>query len=78
MNMDSFEHINNELRAMAIPLTALQHAEVRKRFAAHLGLGDRRPDMVIRFGYAPPMPMSLVENNRRASLVSARRARARS
>ncbi|MEC9343876.1 MAG: nitroreductase family protein, partial [Pseudomonadota bacterium] len=32
---------------------------VRERLAAHLGLGGRRPDLVMRFGYAPPMPRSL-------------------
>lgn len=31
---------------------------VRAEFAAWLGLG-RRPDLVVRFGYAPPMPKSL-------------------
>lgn len=34
-------------------------AEVRRRFADHLGLGDRRPDLVVRFGYGPEMPLSL-------------------
>lgn len=31
---------------------------VRSEFATWLGLG-RRPDLVVRFGYAPPMPRSL-------------------
>lgn len=31
---------------------------VRTEFAAWLGLG-RRPDLVVRYGYAPPMPKSL-------------------
>ncbi|MEQ8696533.1 MAG: Tat pathway signal protein [Bauldia litoralis] len=34
-------------------------AAVRRRFADHLDLGDRRPDFVVRFGYGPRMPMSL-------------------
>jgi hypothetical protein len=34
-------------------------ADVRSRFADHLGLGGRRPDLVVRFGYGPEMPMSL-------------------
>ncbi len=34
-------------------------ASVRPELQALLGLGDRRPDMVLRFGYAPPMPRSL-------------------
>lgn len=32
---------------------------VRRDFARWLGAGDRRPDLVVRFGYAPPLPMSL-------------------
>jgi nitroreductase len=31
----------------------------RPELQALLGLGDRRPDMVLRFGYAPPMPRAL-------------------
>lgn len=38
------------------PVEAL---EVRTQFAAHLGLGDKRPDLVIRFGYAPDLPFSM-------------------
>lgn len=34
-------------------------APVRREFARWLGIGDRRPDLVVRFGYAPPMPMSM-------------------
>jgi hypothetical protein len=34
-------------------------AAVRPDFASSLGLDGRRPELVIRFGYAPPMPMSL-------------------
>ncbi len=32
---------------------------VRREFAEWLGIGDLRPDLVVRFGYAEPMPMSL-------------------
>lgn len=32
---------------------------VRADFASWLGIGDQRPDLVVRFGYAPPMPMSM-------------------
>ncbi len=32
---------------------------VRGQFAAYLGLGDRRPDLVMRFGYGPELPKSL-------------------
>lgn len=34
-------------------------AATRPQLQALMGLGDRRPDMVLRFGYAPPMPRSL-------------------
>lgn len=34
-------------------------AAIRPDFANWLGIGDRRPDLVIRYGYAPPMPRSL-------------------
>ncbi len=32
---------------------------VRADFARWLGVGDARPDLVVRFGTAPPMPMSM-------------------
>lgn len=32
---------------------------VRAEFARWLGVPDARPDLVVRFGYAPPLPMSL-------------------
>lgn len=32
---------------------------VRGEFSAWLGLGERRADLVVRLGYAPPMPKSL-------------------
>jgi hypothetical protein len=34
-------------------------ASTRSELQALLGLGDRRPDLVLRYGYAPPMPRSL-------------------
>jgi hypothetical protein len=34
-------------------------ASIRPRFAAHLGLGGARPDLVIRFGRGPTLPPSL-------------------
>lgn len=33
--------------------------EVRRQFADYLGIGERRPDLLIRFGYAPRLPQSL-------------------
>ena len=33
--------------------------EIRPQFAAWLGDADARPDLVVRFGYAPALPMSL-------------------
>ena len=33
--------------------------EVRRQFASHLGVGDRLPDLVLRFGAGPVLPMSL-------------------
>jgi nitroreductase len=32
---------------------------VRVQFATYLGIGDRRPDLVMRFGYGPELPRSL-------------------
>jgi hypothetical protein len=37
-------------------------AGLRPRLAAELGLGTRRPDLVLRFGYGPEMPRSLRRN----------------
>ena len=34
-------------------------ASVRSEFANWLGIGKARPDLVIRFGYAPTLPMSM-------------------
>ena len=32
---------------------------LRGQFASYLGIGDRRPDLVMRFGYGPELPKSL-------------------
>jgi hypothetical protein len=32
---------------------------VREQFAAYLGTGGRRPDLVVRFGTGPELPRSL-------------------
>ncbi|MGT2437466.1 hypothetical protein ACU4GH_18370 [Bradyrhizobium betae] len=34
-------------------------AALRPQFATSLGLGDRRPDIVMRFGTGPTLPKSL-------------------
>jgi hypothetical protein len=33
-------------------------ATLRQQFTSWLGLGDRRPDLLVRFGYGPEMPRS--------------------
>lgn len=38
---------------------AVEVAAVRTQFAAAMGLGTRRPDLVVRFGRGPEMPRSL-------------------
>jgi hypothetical protein len=38
---------------------AVEVSDVRRRLADHLGIGERRPNFVVRFGYGPEMPMSL-------------------
>lgn len=38
---------------------AVEVPEVRKQFAEYLGIGDKRPDLLIRFGYGPELPQSL-------------------
>lgn len=37
-------------------------ASLRPQLAAELGLGARRPDLVVRYGYGPEMPRSLRRN----------------
>jgi len=38
---------------------AVEVAAVRARLAEHLSLGERRPDLIVRFGYAEDMPSSM-------------------
>jgi nitroreductase len=38
---------------------AVEVPEVRRRLAEHLGLGERRPDLIVRFGYGAAMPPAL-------------------
>lgn len=38
---------------------AVEVPDVRRQFAAYLGLSDRRPDLLVRFGYGPSLPRSL-------------------
>ncbi|KKC32766.1 Acg family FMN-binding oxidoreductase [Devosia psychrophila] len=38
---------------------AVEVPKVRQRLAEHLGLGQRRPDLIVRFGYAEDMPSSM-------------------
>ncbi len=38
---------------------AVEVAAVRRRLADRLGLGARRPDFIVRFGYGPEMPRAL-------------------
>jgi hypothetical protein len=70
---DDKEHwvkVGRSFQRFALQATALgiRHAHInqpmevpaiRSEFAAWLGIGKTRPDLVVRFGYAPPMPMSL-------------------
>jgi hypothetical protein len=46
--------IKNAFLNMPVEVAAL-----RPQFAVDLGIGDRRPDLVVRFGYGPAMPRSL-------------------
>jgi hypothetical protein len=46
--------IKNALLNQPIEVSAL-----RPQFATYLGMGDRRPDLVLRFGYGPETPRSL-------------------
>lgn len=67
---DHWVRIGRSFQRFALQATALgiRHAHinqpvevpaVRVEFAKWLGIGGGRPDLVIRFGYAPPLPMSL-------------------
>ncbi|MCW6053829.1 hypothetical protein QUB60_13585 [Microcoleus sp. A2-C5] len=37
----------------------IEVSALRPQFATYLGMGDRRPDLVLRFGYGPETPRSL-------------------
>jgi len=67
---DHWVRVGRSFQRFALKATALgiRHAHinqpievpsVRSAFANWLGIPGQRPDLVIRFGYAPPMPMSL-------------------
>jgi len=59
----SYERFALQATAMGIRTALLnQPVEVsalRPQFASSLGIGDRRPDLVVRFGRGPEMPRSL-------------------
>ena len=38
---------------------AIEVPDVRTQFADYLGIGDRRPNLLVRFGYGPTLPQSL-------------------
>lgn len=59
---------NYQRFALQATLLGIKHAflnqpvevlQFRKKLGALLGIGDRRPDILVRFGYAEPMPHSL-------------------
>lgn len=59
---------NYQRFALQATLLGIKHAflnqpvevlQFRKALGALLGIGDRRPDILVRFGYAEPMPRSL-------------------
>lgn len=67
---DHWVRVGRSFQRFALQATALgiRHAmvnqpvevpAVRAEFARWLGIGDIRPDLVVRFGYAPPVPMSM-------------------
>ena len=67
---ESWINVGRCYERVALQLTAfgLRHAhinqavevlEVRAQFADYLGIGDRRPDLLVRFGYGPELPRSL-------------------
>jgi hypothetical protein len=69
-NKDHWVRVGRSFQRFALQATALgiRHAminqpvevpNVRSEFARWLEIGNQRPDLVVRFGYAPPMPMSM-------------------
>lgn len=70
VDKDHWVRVGRSFQRFALQATALgiRHAminqpvevpKVRTEFARWLGIADQRPDLVVRFGYAPPMPMSV-------------------
>ena len=69
-DVEGWINVGRSFQRFALEATALgiRHAHVnqpievpsvRADFANWLGIGTARPDLVVRFGYAPPMPMSM-------------------
>jgi hypothetical protein len=69
-NKDHWVRVGRSFQRLALQATALgiRHAhinqpvevpKVRSKFADWLGVPGKRPDLVIRLGYAPALPMSL-------------------
>ncbi len=67
---DHWVRVGRSFQRLALHATALgiRHAlinqpvevpSVRAEFARWLGIGEARPDLVVRFGYGEPMPMSM-------------------
>jgi hypothetical protein len=80
VDKDHWVRVGRSFQRFALQATALgiRHAmvnqpvevpAVRAEFARWLGIGDMRPDLVVRFGYAPPMPMS-IRRPARAVIIS--------
>jgi hypothetical protein len=38
---------------------AVEVPRLRQQLASYLGLGERRPDLIVRFGTGPELPRSL-------------------
>jgi hypothetical protein len=59
----SFERFSLQATALEIRVAMINQAvevpAIRTELATLLGTKGQRPDLVVRFGYAPPMPMSL-------------------
>ena len=59
----AYQHFALQATALGIKHAFLNQAvevpQVRRRLAEHLVLGERRPDLIVRFGYADAMPFSL-------------------
>jgi hypothetical protein len=75
-NKDHWIRVGRSFQRLALMATSLgiRHAYVnhpievpaaRDKFATWLGIAGQRPDLIIRLGYAEPMPMSLRPRGRR-------------